>query len=312
MFCWQDVLLQMLWYQSGCLREWFDWTRPVATGASAPGNTVCNHSVPVFLCPPILLYPGVVYISNEAHKELLDETYALFSWTNPLHADVFPSVRQMEAEVVAMTAAMMNGGPNTSAPDACGAMSSGGTESILLAVKAARDYMAAHKGIRHPEMVVGVSAHAAYWKAAEYFNIKLVQAPLGPDYRLHGSTVARYITRNTVLVVASAPGFPHGVVDDVAGIATAARKRGVLCHVDACLGGFLLPFVERLGYEVPLFDFRVPGVTSMSVDTHKFGMAHKGTSVILYRSPNIRRHQFTAITDWTGGLYISPSMAGSR
>ncbi|KAF6262831.1 PLP-dependent transferase [Scenedesmus sp. NREL 46B-D3] len=255
---------------------------------------------------------GVVYIKDEEHKQLLDNVYCLFSWTNPLHADIFPSVRQMEAEVVAMTAAMLHGGPGSSAPDVCGAMTSGGTESILLAVKAARDGMAASRGITRPELVVGPSAHAAYWKAAEYFNMRLVQAPLAQDLRLHGASVARCITRNTVLVVASAPGFPHGVVDDVAGIAAAAARRGVPCHVDGCLGGFLLPFVEQLGYDVPIFDFRVPGVTSMSVDTHKFGMAHKGTSVVLYRSPELRRHQFTSVTDWSGGLYISPTMAGSR
>eukprot|EP00879_Flechtneria_rotunda_P016083 GHRR01016824.1.p1 GENE.GHRR01016824.1~~GHRR01016824.1.p1 ORF type:complete len:524 (+),score=169.46 GHRR01016824.1:2119-3690(+) len=255
---------------------------------------------------------GVIYISHEAHKALLDEVYSLFSWTNPLHADIFPSVRQMEAEVIAMTAAMLHGGPGTTAPDVCGAMTSGGTESILLAVKAARDYMADIRGITAPEMVIGLSAHAAYYKAAEYFNVKLVKAPLGPDYRLHVAAVARRMTRNTVLVVASAPGFPHGVVDDVAGIAAVAARRGVPCHIDACLGGFLLPFVEKLGYEVPVFDFRVPGVTSMSVDTHKFGMAHKGTSVVLYRHPRLRRHQYTSVTDWPGGLYISPSMAGSR
>ncbi|WIA20475.1 hypothetical protein OEZ85_004880 [Tetradesmus obliquus] len=255
---------------------------------------------------------GVVYIKDNEHKQLLDDVFCLFSWTNPLHSDIFPSVRQMEAEVIAMTANMLHGGPGTNAPHVCGAMTSGGTESILLAIKAARDYMAESRGITCPEMVVGPSAHAAYWKAAEYFNIKLVQAPLGKDFRLHGASVARCISRNTVLVVASAPGFPHGVVDDVAGIAAAAARRGVPCHVDGCLGGFLLPFVEQLGYDVPVFDFRVPGVTSLSVDTHKFGMAHKGTSVVLYRSPELRRHQFTSVTDWSGGLYISPTMAGSR
>eukprot|EP00877_Chromochloris_zofingiensis_P001217 jgi/Chrzof1/11096/Cz05g23150.t1 len=255
---------------------------------------------------------GVVYISDEAHKQLLDDTYSLFSWTNPLHADIFPSIRQMEAEVVAMTASMLGGGPDSNCPSVCGAMTSGGTESILMAIKASRDFMKATKGITQPEMIVGQSAHAAYWKAAEYFNIKLIIVPLGNDYRLNGKAVARRITGNTILVVASAPGFPHGVIDDVRGIAAAASRKGVPCHVDACLGGFLLPFAKRLGYPIHPFDFSVPGVTSMSVDTHKFGMAHKGTSVVLYRSPALRRYQFTRVTDWTGGLYISPSMAGSR
>lgn len=133
-------------------------------------------------------------------------------------------------------------------------------------------------------------------------------------FRLRASDVARAITRRTVLVVASAPGFPHGLVDDLEGIAAVTHRRGVCLHVDACLGGFFLPFARRAGRAPNLrpFDFSLRGVTSMSVDTHKFGMAHKGTSVVLYRSPEIRRHQFTAITDWSGGLYISPGMAGSR
>ncbi|BDA43135.1 Sphingosine-1-phosphate lyase [Coccomyxa sp. Obi] len=254
---------------------------------------------------------GTLYLMGEEHCRLLNDVYASFSHTNPMHADVFPSVRQMELEVVAMTASMLGGGP-AGDPEVCGAMTSGGTESILTAVKASRDYMRAKKGIRSPEMVVGQSAHAAFFKAAEYFNVKLVTVPVGRDYRVSAAAVARAMTRNTVLVVASSPCFPHGVIDDVAGIAALARRRGVCCHVDACLGGFVLPFARAAGYAVPPFDFAVPGVTSMSVDTHKFGMAHKGTSVVLYRSAAIRRHQYTRVTEWSGGLYISPGFAGSR
>ncbi|GIL46345.1 hypothetical protein Vafri_3350 [Volvox africanus] len=246
------------------------------------------------------------------HRALLDDTYKLFSLTNPLHADAFPSVRQMEAEVVAITADLLGGGPNGPNLNVCGAMTSGGTESILSAVKASRDYMAERKGIREPEMIIGVSAHAAYWKAAEYFRIKLHVVPVGRDFRLSVANVRRYINRNTAILVASAPGFPHGLVDDVKGIARLAARAGICCHVDACLGGFCLPFVRRLGGRVPPFDFSVPGVTSMSVDTHKYGQAHKGTSVVLYSCPELRAHQYTRITDWTGGLYISPGLAGSR
>lgn len=254
---------------------------------------------------------GTVYMAGAVHKALLNEVYGMFSLTNPMHSDVFPSVRRMEGEVVAMTASILGGGPHGD-PDVCGSMTSGGTESILTAVKASRDHMAARRGITEPEMVIAVSAHAAFVKAAEYFKIRLVRLPVGRDYRLSASAVRRAITPNTVLVVASAPGFPHGVVDHVEGIAKVARRRGVPLHVDCCLGGFVLPFAAKLGYRVPRFDFSVPGVTSMSVDTHKFGMAHKGTSVVLYRSKDIRRHQYTSITDWTGGLYISPGFAGSR
>ncbi|GLI59245.1 hypothetical protein VaNZ11_001091, partial [Volvox africanus] len=256
---------------------------------------------------------GAVYMpADGAHRALLDDTYKLFSLTNPLHADAFPSVRQMEAEVVAITADLLGGGPNGPNLNVCGAMTSGGTESILSAVKASRDYIAERKGIREPEMIIGVSAHAAYWKAAEYFRIKLHVVPVGRDFRLSVANVRRYINRNTAILVASAPGFPHGLVDDVKGIARLAARAGICCHVDACLGGFCLPFVRRLGGRVPPFDFSVPGVTSMSVDTHKYGQAHKGTSVVLYSCLELRAHQYTRITDWTGGLYISPGLAGSR
>ncbi|GFH08043.1 uncharacterized protein HaLaN_02942 [Haematococcus lacustris] len=185
----------------------------------------------------------------------------------------------------------------------------GGTESILLAMKASRDWAAAKRGVRQPEIIIARSAHAAYFKAAEYFAMKLVVVQPGKDLRLSGSTVRRALTRNTAVVVASAPCFPHGVVDAVEDIAQVCRRAGVCLHVDACLGGFVLPFARKLGYPIPGFDFSVPGVTSMSVDTHKFGLAHKGSSVVLYASPELRAHQFTSITDWSGGLYISPTMA---
>lgn len=254
---------------------------------------------------------GVLYMASSEHQRLLDEAYTTFSSSNPMHADIFPAARRMEVEVVRMTASILGGGP-LGEPGVCGAMTSGGTESILTAVKASRDHAAATRGVTRPELLVAVSAHAAFFKAAEYFGMRLVRLPVGPDGRLLGRTVARRITRDTALVVASAPGFPHGVVDDVEGIAAAARRRGVLCHVDCCLGGFVLPFAARLGYPVPRFDFGVPGVTSISVDTHKFGQGHKGTSVVLYRDARLRRFQYTSITDWTGGLYISPGFAGSR
>lgn len=254
---------------------------------------------------------GTVYIADKEHRELLKEAYGMFDLSNPMHASDFPTVRRMEAEVVAMTASMLGGGSEGVAT-VCGCMSSGGTESILLAMKASRDYMREVHGVTQPEMIIAVSAHAAYYKAAEYFGFKLVRVPVGPDYRLCARTVSRHMTRNTAVVVASAPGFPHGVVDHVTDIAAVTRRRGVLLHVDACLGGFVMPFARQLGYRTPAFDFSVPGVTSMSVDTHKFGMAHKGTSVVLYRWPALRRHQYTRITDWTGGLYISPGFAGSR
>jgi len=261
---------------------------------------------------------GAIYVGDSRLLEIMNTVYVQFSLSNPMHSDMFPTTRQMEAEIIQMTAGLVGG--YDSSLHLCGSMTSGGTESILTAVKASRDYMRAHKNIREPEMIIGPSAHAAFIKAAEYFNIKLIRAPLDThSHSLKAASVKRYITKNTVLVVASAPGYPHGILDDVADIGALCQRRGILLHVDACLGGFVLPFLKYLTPEterpasLPAFDFAtVPGVTSMSLDTHKFGCSHKGTSVVLYRSPDIRRYQYTSITDWSGGLYISPGFAGSR
>lgn len=191
-------------------------------------------------------------------------------------------------------------------------MTSGGSESILMAVKAARDYMRETRGVTRPEMIVPVSAHAAYDKAACYFNIQVVRAPVADDWCVEVEGVRRRCNRNTIMIIASAPGFPHGVIDPIPELASLAVHHGICLHVDCCLGGFVLPFAKKIGYPIPPFDFSVPGVTSMSVDCHKYGLAPKGTSVVLYRSHELRKHQFCAVTDWSGGLYVSPSVSGSR
>jgi glutamate/tyrosine decarboxylase-like PLP-dependent enzyme len=253
---------------------------------------------------------GAVYHGDTAHIDFLNQVYALHSQTNPLHADVWPSISKYEAEIVAMTAGMLGGAK--AGEEICGTLSSGGTESIMLAMKTYRDRARAERGIRRPEMVVPVTAHAAFDKAAQYFKIKMVRIPVDRNYRADIRAAARAITRRTVVVVGSAPSFPHGMVDPIAELSELARQRGVGFHTDACLGGFVLPWAEDMGYPVPPFDFRLPGVTSISADTHKYGYAAKGTSVILYRGPELRRHQYFTITDWPGGLYFSPSFAGSR
>jgi glutamate/tyrosine decarboxylase-like PLP-dependent enzyme len=253
---------------------------------------------------------GAVYHGDPAHIDFLNRVYALHSQTNPLHADVWPSISKYEAEIVAMTAAMLGG--NQVGEEICGTLSSGGTESIMLAMKTYRDRARIERGIRRPEMVVPVTAHAAFDKAAQYFNIKLVRVPVDRHYRADIQAAARALTRRSVVMVGSAPSFPHGMVDPIAELSELARQRKIGFHTDACLGGFVLPWAANLGYPVPPFDFRLPGVTSISVDTHKYGYAAKGTSVILYRSPELRRHQYFTITNWPGGLYFSPSFAGSR
>ena len=250
---------------------------------------------------------GAVYQGDDAHGEFLAEVYSLHQHTNPLHADIWPSMGKYEAEIIAMTSHMLHGGE-----DVVGAVSSGGTESILLAMKAYRDRAKAERGITSPEMVVPSTAHAAFDKAAEYFNIKMVHVPVKADCRADVDEMRHAMSRNTVVVVGSAPAFPHGVVDPIEELSEMARSRGVGFHSDACLGGFVLPFAERLGASVTAFDFRLPGVTSMSADTHKYGYASKGTSVVLYRGAELRRYQYFVTTEWPGGLYFSPTFAGSR
>ncbi len=256
---------------------------------------------------------GAVYHGDEEHVDFLNRVYALSSQVNPLHSDLWPSASKYEAEIVAMTAGML-GAEDTAPPSVrvCGAVSSGGTESILLAMKACRDHARKVGGIRRPEIVAPVTAHAAFDKAAEAFDVKLVKIPVDSGYRAEVGAARRAINPNTAVVVGSAPSFPHGVIDPIEELSELARRRGVFFHTDACLGGFVLPWARKLGYDVPAFDFRLPGVTSMSADTHKYGFAAKGTSVVLYRGRELRRHQYFTATDWPGGLYFSPTFAGSR
>lgn len=250
---------------------------------------------------------GAVYHGDTAHIDFINRVYALHSQSNPLHADIWPSTTKFEAEIVAMTAHMLN------APSgACGAVSSGGTESILLAMKTYRDWARATKGITEPEMIAPTTAHAAFDKAAQYFNIKMHRIPVGDDFRADVAAMRDAITPNTIVMIGSAPPFPHGIVDPIEELSELAREHGFGFHTDGCLGGFLLPWAEKLGYPVPGFDFRLPGVTSISADTHKYGYAAKGTSVVLYRDADLRHFQYFTSTDWPGGLYFSPTFAGSR
>lgn len=255
---------------------------------------------------------GAVYNGDESHIEFLNQVYAINSQTNPLHQDLWPSATKFESEIVAMTANMLSGATTGGPDEVCGTVSSGGTESILLAMKAYRDWARETKGITQPEMVRPTTAHAAFDKAADYFGIKNVRVPIGDDFRADVKAMKAAITDNTVVVVGSAPQFPHGLIDPIEELSEIARERGIGFHTDGCLGGFLLPWAEKLGYKVPPFDFRLPGVTSMSADTHKYGYAAKGTSVVLYRGQDLRHFQYFTTTDWPGGFYCSPTLAGSR
>jgi glutamate/tyrosine decarboxylase-like PLP-dependent enzyme len=228
---------------------------------------------------------GAVYHGDEEYVKFLSHVYNIHSQTNPLHSDLWPSVNKFESEIVAMTASMLGGGAGEkhrgTPQEVCGVVTSGGTESILLAMKAYRDWARAEKGIRHPVMIVPVTAHAAFDKAAECFDIKIKHVPVNGRFEADVEATTKAITDDTIVVVGSAPCFPHGMIDPIKEMSELARSRGIGFHTDACLGGFMLPWAERLGYPVPPFDFRLPGVTSMSADTHKYGYASKGTSVVL-------------------------------
>ena len=254
---------------------------------------------------------GAVYNGDEGHIAFLNQVYALHSQSNPLHTDIWPSAAKFEAEIVSMTAYMLGKG-KPGAEQVCGTVTSGGTESILLAMKTYRDWARERGEVRRPEMIAPVTAHAAFDKAAQYFGIKMVRVPVDENFRADVKAVRRAISPKTVVIIGSAPSFPHGAIDPIKDLSELAKERGIGFHTDACLGGFVLPWAAELGYPAPEFDFRLPGVTSMSADTHKYGYAAKGTSVVLYRTPGLRRFQYYAIPDWPGGMYFSPTFAGSR
>jgi len=251
---------------------------------------------------------SLVFKAGEDVSDLLKEAYTLFFAENGLNPSAFPSLRKFESEVVSMAAGLLGGDAQ-----ACGSMTSGGTESILMAAKTARDWSRIHcPEAGQPEILAPVSAHPAFDKAAHYLGLKLTRFPLRADLRADVEAARCMISPHTVMLVASAPAYPHGVVDPIGELAALAQDHGLLFHVDACVGGFMLPFVRRLGYPVPSFDFTVAGVTSISADLHKYGYAAKGASVILYRDAALRRFQFYATVDWPGGIYASPTFGGTR
>ena len=249
---------------------------------------------------------SLVYYAGEELLDLLKEASWKYFSENALNPMAFPSLRRFETEIVSMAGELLNH------PHVAGSLTSGGTESILMAVKTAREWAKKTKGITAPEMILPLSVHPAFQKAAHYFDVKPVHVPVDRSFRVDVDAMKAAIGPNTVLLVGSAPSYPQGVVDPIDRIGALAAERGLLCHVDACVGGFMLPWVEKLGHPIPPFDFRVPGVTSMSADIHKYGYAAKGASVVLYRSRELRRFQFVSYADWPGGLYGSPTATGTR
>lgn len=250
-----------------------------------------------------------VYNPGEDPAEVTREAYLSFLTENGLDPTVFPSMLKLETDVVRAVIDLLRGDSS-----AVGHLTTGGTESIMLAVKTARDMARAEKPhIKEPEMVLPRSAHAAFHKAAHYLCVKPVLVDIDPQtFRVRSEDMQKAITGNTILLVASAPSYSQGVVDPIAEIGEIAQRHNLLFHVDACVGGLHLSFMRRLGYEVPAFDFTVPGVTSISTDLHKYGYAAKGCSVIMYRSKDIRKYQIFACTDTTAYTLINPTVLSTK
>ena len=251
---------------------------------------------------------SLVYYTGEEHSDFLKKAHNTYFSENGLNPMAFKSLKRMETEVVQMAAGMLNGGE-----DAVGTMTSGGTESLLMAVKAARDRARKLRPwIRRPNMVLPRTIHVAVDKAAHYFGVKARYVDIGPDTRADVKAMEKAIDRNTILIAASAPQYPYVTIDPIEELGQIALKKKIPFHVDACFGGFMLPWLEKLGHPLPKWDFRVPGVTSISADIHKYGYASKGASVVIYKDMSYLKHQFFISTDWPGGIYASPSMAGTR
>ncbi len=252
---------------------------------------------------------GLVYPSGRPDvEELIETVNARYLFGNALNPFRFPELAQMEHEVVDSVASLLS---RPAGEQPAGAMTSGGTESILMAMLAHRE-RARRRGIERPEIIVPASAHPAYAKAAHYFGLDLVRVPLDAQWRADASAVREAITARTAVVVTSAFCYPYGVMDPVAEIADIAEQAGVGCHVDACIGAFVLPFLERLGHDVPKFDFRVPGVTTISADVHKYGYVPKGASLVLHRADDWFELQGFLFDQWGAGIYGSAAIAGAR
>jgi glutamate/tyrosine decarboxylase-like PLP-dependent enzyme len=250
---------------------------------------------------------SLVYnVGDHEHEELIEQVGVRYLHDNALNPFKYPSVLQMELDVIAMGCQMLGTAPNA------GALSSGGTESIFLAVQVARDHARQVRGIAEPQLLTPATAHPAFAKAAKYLDLEHVKVPVGPDGRADVGATEAAITERTGLVVGSAPCYPYGVIDPIPELAGLASERGILFHTDACLGGWILPWWEELGEQVAPWDFRVPGVTSISADVHKYGYAFKGASLVAYRSRDLLQHQFFWYDEWPGGLYASGTSAGTR
>ena len=250
---------------------------------------------------------SLAYNAGPDALAVAEEAYRRFSGENALNTDAFPSLKRIQAEVVAMAGVWLG-----ATPQSAGFMTSGGTESILMAVKAARDRLLALRAIRNPNMVLPTSAHAAFAKAGAYFGVEVRRVAVQPDWRANVVAMRDVTDENTVLIVGSAPQYPQGVIDDIVGIAKIAIDFDINCHVDACMGGVTLAYLARLGENITPWNLQVPGVSSISVDLHKFGYTSKGASVIIYATKHLRSFQGFITDDWLGGFYGSSGVLGTK
>lgn len=248
---------------------------------------------------------GSLYCGDHDHYAFLGDVFSLYSHANVLQRDMYPSATKFEGEIIAMTSSLLHG-------TGVGVVTSGGSESLITALYSYREQARTDRGITQPNIVLPATAHVALDKGAHWMNIEVRHAPLTDGYVVDVAAMEALIDDNTIAIVGSAANYAHGLIDPIEELGALAQSRGIGLHVDGCLGGWLLPWAEKLGYDIPLWDFRVPGVTSISADTHKYGYALKGSSVLLYRSKDLRKHQYFTYPDWPGGLYLSPGLAGSR
>ncbi len=255
---------------------------------------------------------GTMYCGDHDHYDFMNQAFALFSHANILQRDMFPSATKLEAEIIAMTLDMLHAEAVTDGQPV-GMVTTGGTGSILHSMLAYREQAREARGIAAPNIVKPETGHPAFDKACHLLGIELRKVAVDPmTAQVDVSAVAAAIDDSTAALIGSAPNYGYGTIDPVAELSDLALERGVGLHVDGCLGGFILPWGQELGYDIPLFDFRVPGVTSISADTHKYAYGLKGTSVLAFRDRALRDGQYFFLTDWTGGKYCSPGIEGSR
>ena len=255
---------------------------------------------------------GTMYCGDHDHYEFMARAFERFAHVNILQRDMCPSATKMEAEVIAMTLDLL-GGSQVTDGDPVGLMTTGGSGSISHAMLAYREHAKQSRGIDRPNIIKPETAHPAFDKACHLFGIEVRTVPVDPTTTtVDPSLVAESIDERTVAIIGSACNYGYGTVDPITGLGQVALEANVGLHVDGCLGGFILPFGRELGEAIEPFDLSVPGVTSMSADTHKYGYAFKGTSVVLFKHKELRNAQYFYLTDWSGGKYCSPGIEGSR